>query len=121
MEEKTIKDFVEQSAEAILSVDEKGLIEFWNYGAEKLFGFTKSEALFKSLDIIIPEKHRSRHWEAFYRVMETGKSKYEEGHIMSVPAIDKDGQRIIVEFSVTMIFVNGKIKHCFSILRHKKA
>lgn len=111
---------MEQSAEAILSVDEKGVIDFWNYGAEKLFGFTKSDALAKSLDIIIPEKHRSRHWEAFYRVMETGKSKYEEGHIMSVPAIDKDGQRIIVEFSVTMMFDNGKTKHCFSILRHKK-
>lgn len=119
MQESTIKDFVEKSSEAILSVDEKGMIEFWNYGAEKLFGFTRGEALGSSLDIIIPEKHRARHWEAFYKVMETGKSKYEEGHVMSVPAINKDGQRIVVEFSVTMLLEGGKVKHCFSILRSK--
>lgn len=120
MDKQIISKFVTSSPEAILSVDNTGVIEFWNYGAEKLFGFKKEEAIGKSLDIIIPEKHRPRHWEGFYKVMETGKSKYEEGHIMSVPALNKAGERVIIEFSITVLLEDGKIKHCFSILRHKK-
>ncbi|MBF5095202.1 PAS domain S-box protein [Azospirillum sp. INR13] len=87
-------------AEAIVYSDREGLIRFWNAGAERVFGFTAEEALGQSLDIIIPERQRQRHWEGYDEVMRTGVSRYGSGDLLSVPALRKDGSRISVEFTI---------------------
>jgi len=89
--------------DAIILCDREGVIRFWNPGAERIFGFTPLEALGRSLDIIIPERQRARHWEGFSRVMETGRSRYGEGDLLSVPAQHRDGRRISVEFTIAML------------------
>ena len=50
-------------SDAILVADRDNVIRFWNPGAVRIFGFTKDEALGRSLDIIIPETLRARHQE----------------------------------------------------------
>lgn len=87
-------------AEAIVYSDREGLIRFWNAGAERVFGFTAEDALGQSLDIIIPERQRQRHWEGYDEVMRTGVSRYGSGDLLSVPALRKDGSRISVEFTI---------------------
>src|SRR6187200_3543344 len=54
----------------------------------------------QSLDIIIPERLRARHWEGFSATMQTGRSRYGEGRMLSVPAIRKDDAPISVEFTI---------------------
>lgn len=88
------------SSDAIIAADGKGIITFWNPGAQRLFGHPSAEALGKSLDIIIPERLRERHWEGYHRVMSGGKSRYENGALLAVPAIKRDGMRISVEFTI---------------------
>ena len=46
--------FLEEAPDGILFSDSDGLIRFWNAGCRNIFGFTASEALGQSLDIIIP-------------------------------------------------------------------
>jgi PAS domain S-box-containing protein len=87
-------------SEAVVFADAAGLIQFWNPGATRMFGFAEAEALGHSLDIIIPDGLRSRHWQGYQATMETGHSRYGEGHLLSVPAIRKDGTRISVEFTI---------------------
>ncbi|CAO3426267.1 PAS domain-containing protein [Azospirillum endophyticum] len=87
-------------AEAIVYSDRQGAIRFWNAGAERMFGFTAEDALGQSLDIIIPERQRQRHWEGYDEVMRTGVSRYGSGDLLSVPATRKDGTRISVEFTI---------------------
>ncbi|AWU96606.1 PAS domain-containing protein [Azospirillum ramasamyi] len=87
-------------AEAIVYSDREGLIRFWNEGAERVFGFTAEDALGQSLDIIIPERQRQRHWQGYDEVMRTGTSRYGSGDLLSVPATRKDGSRISVEFTI---------------------
>ncbi|CAO3437413.1 PAS domain-containing protein [Azospirillum argentinense] len=87
-------------AEAIAYSDRKGIIRFWNAGAERVFGFTADEALGQSLDIIIPDRQRQRHWDGYDQVMKTGESRYGSGDLLSVPATRKDGIRISVEFTI---------------------
>ncbi|AWJ85818.1 PAS sensor domain-containing protein (plasmid) [Azospirillum sp. TSH58] len=87
-------------AEAIAYSDQKGIIRFWNAGAERVFGFTADEALGQSLDIIIPDRQRQRHWDGYDQVMKTGVSRYGSGDLLSVPATRKDGTRISVEFTI---------------------
>jgi PAS domain S-box-containing protein len=76
------------------------MIRFWNPGAERIFGYTSGEAIGQSLDIIIPEGLRKRHWDGYHRVMTSGESRYGHGDILAVPGINKDGARISIEFTI---------------------
>lgn len=86
--------------DAIVHADAQGHIQVWNQGAERIFGFTEAEALGQSLDLIIPEALRPRHWEGYRTTMATGQSRYGAGDLLSVPALRKDGARISVEFTI---------------------
>ncbi len=91
------------ASDAIIATDHTGTINFWNPGAVRIFGFTADEAIGRSLDLIIPDNLRARHWTGFNRVMETGESHYGHGDLLSVPALTRGGQRISVEFTIVML------------------
>jgi PAS domain S-box-containing protein len=91
------------ASDAIVATDREGRITFWNPGAERLFGFTAAETDGQSLDLIIPENLRARHWSGFRHTMATGESRYGHGDLLSVPALTKDGRRISVEFTIVML------------------
>ena len=86
--------------DAIVYADAEGVIRRWNRGATRIFGFAKAEALGRSLDIIIPENLRERHWQGYRATMRTGQTRYGDGQILSVPAVRMDGTRISVEFTI---------------------
>jgi len=96
------ESIVEQSSIAIIVGDREGIVRLWNTGAETMFGWSAEEALGKSMDMIIPEKHRPRHWEGYDQVMGTGVTKYGQS-VLAVPALTKDGRRISVEFNVVLL------------------
>jgi PAS domain S-box-containing protein len=91
------------SSDAIVATNREGHITFWNPGAERIFGFAADEAVGKSLDLIIPENLRARHWEGFHHVMKTGVSRYGDGDLLSVPGLAKDGRRISIEFTIVIL------------------
>jgi PAS domain S-box-containing protein len=96
------ENIVEQIPTAIIFGDREGVVRLWNAGAEAMFGWSAAEVLGKSMDIIIPDKHRARHWEGYFHVMQTGVTKY--GHsVLAVPALTKDGRRISIEFNVALL------------------
>lgn len=87
-------------SDAIVAADRDGIIRFWNPGAERVFGHQAAAAIGCSLDLIIPERLRERHWHGYRETMATGKSRYGEGDVLAVPALRKDGTTISVEFTV---------------------
>jgi PAS domain S-box-containing protein len=93
---------VEGSQVAIIFADLEGRIRLWNSGAEIMFGYGAEEALGQSLDLIVPERQRARHWEGYHKVMDTGVTKYGRD-LLAVPAMTKDGRRISVEFSIALL------------------
>ena len=93
---------VNDSPLAIVFADQQGIIRLWNTGAERMFGHSAAEALGQSLDLIVPERHRARHWEGWNKVMQTGVTKYGRD-VLAVPAIRKSGERISIEFMVTLV------------------
>jgi len=88
--------------DAVMYSDRQGIIRYWNAAAEKMFGYSAAEALGQSLDLIIPENLRGRHWEGYYRVMESGSSRYSVD-LLSAPALRKDCTRLSTEFSMALI------------------
>jgi PAS domain S-box-containing protein len=94
------RTLVHETADAIVYADSNGRIGLWNKGAERIFGFSAAEAIGQSLDIIIPENIRQRHWDGYRATMHTGKTRYGGSTLLAVPALRKDGARISVEFTI---------------------
>jgi PAS domain S-box-containing protein len=115
--DKLLQQVVNEAADAILISDREGIITFWNRGAERIFDHTAAEAVGQSLDLIIPENLRNRHWEGYRRVMAAGETKYQTG-LLSSPGIRKDGTRVSLEFSMVLLHdENGAMQGCASIMR----
>ncbi len=93
---------VEHTQEAIIYADRDGLIQLWNQGATAMFGYEGEEAIGHSLDLIIPERLRGRHWQGYHHVMETGVTRY-GSEVLAVPAVRKDGQRLSIEFTIVLM------------------
>ncbi|MBC8751234.1 MULTISPECIES: PAS domain-containing protein [Paraburkholderia] len=88
--------------DAIIISNSGGSITFWNPAAERMFGFTQSEALGKSLDLIIPERLRGRHWDGYHKTMATGETRY-GNDVLRVPAVHKDGRSMSIAFTVALL------------------
>jgi PAS domain S-box-containing protein len=102
---------------AVIAADADGVICFWNPAAERMFGHSRQSAVGQTLDMIIPEQLRERHWAGYRRVMETGQTDY-AGRTLAVPAIRRDGTRISVEFTVTLLRdTSGAMRGIAAILR----
>ena len=91
------------NSDAIIAADKDGIIRFWNPGAERIFEFSSLEAVNQSLDIIIPDGLRKRHWDGYHQVIKTGHSRYGEGDVLNVPGIRKSGDRISLEFTIILL------------------
>jgi PAS domain S-box-containing protein len=108
---------LEGLADAVVVCDHEGKISFWNPGAERIFGYAHAEAVGRSLDLIVPERLRERHWQGYTRVMRTGQSRYGSSDVLSVPALRKDGTTISVEFTVYPLSEDGRMIGIAAVMR----
>ena len=101
------KQLVEVIGDAVVVCDAAGAITLWNPAAERMFGFSPAEALGQSLDLIMPERQRQRHWDGYHKTMATGETRY--GHdVLRVPALHKEGRPLSIAFTVAMLHAPDK-------------
>ena len=108
---------VQAAGDAIIAADPEGRIVSWNPAAERIFGFAAQEALGQTLDLIIPERFRARHWEGYRQVMRTGQTKYGT-EVLRVPARHKDGRPLSIAFTVALLSrADGQTEAIAAIVR----
>ncbi|MEJ7687349.1 MAG: PAS domain-containing protein [Variovorax sp.] len=116
-----LTQLVAGAGDAIVVADAKGAISLWNAAAERIFGFTEADALGQSLDLIIPERQRNRHWDGFNKTMETAVTKY-GADVLRVPALHKEGHTLSIAFTVSMLFSEDrKVSGIVAIVRDDTA
>jgi PAS domain S-box-containing protein len=116
-----LPSLVQAAGDAIIAADTDGKIRLWNPAAERMFGFTAAEALGHSLDLIIPERWRHRHWEGYQRVMRTSQTRY-GAEVLRVPALHKDGRALSIAFTVALLQAgDGGIQAIAAIVRDETA
>jgi PAS domain S-box-containing protein len=94
--------FVRAAGDAIIAAGADGRIVFWNPAAERIFGFAAEEAVGHSLDLIIPERFRARHWAGYREVMRSGETRY-ASEVLRVPALHKSGSSLSIAFTVALV------------------
>jgi PAS domain S-box-containing protein len=119
MEAVDLATLVHAAGDAIIVADPEGLIRLWNPAAERIFGYRADEALGQSLDLIVPERFRARHWAGYREVMRTGQTRY-GAEVLRVPAMRKDGQRISIAFTVALLVgAGGHVTGIAAIVREE--
>jgi len=98
-----LHQLVESVGDAIIVADAHENIILWNPAATRIFGYSEAEALGKTLDLIVPERQRSKHNEGYSKSMETGTTRYGTS-LLKVPAKHKNGSTISIAFTVGMLF-----------------
>lgn len=112
-----LNDLVSALGDAVVVSDASGAITLWNKAAERLFGYTEAEALGLSLDIMIPERMRQRHWDGYQKTMETGITRYGT-EVLQVPAIDKAGRSFSIAFTVALLYsADKKVSGIAAVIR----
>ena len=111
------KSIGEATSDAIIFADRDGLIRLWNRGAELIFGHSAADALGQSLDLIIPERLRDAHWQAFDRSLRTGETKYTD-RVLTTRSKHKTGARLYVDLSFGLVRdAHGTVLGAFAIGR----
>jgi len=93
---------LEQTAEAVVYANQKGIIERWNAAAAAMFGYSAAEALGQSLDLMIPEHLRKGHWRGFDAAIASGKTRL-GGRPTLTRGQHKSGQKLYVEMSFALV------------------
>ncbi len=109
---------LDASPDGVLVAGPDGKVAYWNAAAERIFGFTAGEAMGASMDLIIPERLRGRHWEGWEKVMRTGVTRYGQGQLLAVPALHRDGRQLSIEFSIELLQdAAGRIEWVVAVIR----
>ena len=116
-----LEKLVEAAGDAVVAADAEGRITLWNPAAERIFGFSRGEARGQSLDIIIPERFRQRHWQGYDKVMRSGETRYGTD-VLRVPALRKDGKPVSIAFTVALLkSADGRVESIVAIMRDDTA
>jgi len=112
-----LNQLVQSVGDAIIVVDAHEKIVMWNPAATRIFGYSETEALGNTLDLIVPERQRHRHNEGCRKSMETGITRYGTS-LLKVPALHKDGSMLSIAFTVGMLFdEHQKVSGIVAIIR----
>ncbi|TAH20531.1 MAG: PAS domain S-box protein [Cytophagales bacterium] len=97
---KRFESVLEGCADAVVTSNHLGDIEFFNKAAEKLWGYTKEEMLGKNVRLLMPSEHAHNHDTYMHSYMQSGKAKV-IGIGRELEAVNKDGKKIPIHLTIT--------------------
>ena len=102
-ESKKARDYsenlIEVARDAIVGIDESGIVNVWNKAAENIFGYLKDEILGQQIKTIIPERYRSQHKDGLERFVRTGEPRIMNS-IVEISGMTKKGIEVPIEMSI---------------------
>ncbi len=105
--EEKFRKISESAHDAIIMMDANKCISFWNAGAERIFGYTKDEALGREMHpLLAPPKSCTEFDHGFQMFQQTGKGSV-IGKLLELSAVRKDGTIFPVEVTISPLQING--------------
>lgn len=114
--EEEMRQILETAQDAFIGMDSSGHITGWNRQAEETFGWSRDDAIGRTLaETIIPERLRAEHWAGLSRFLETGEEKVLNRR-MELSALRRDGAEFPVEITIWPVPHGQEVR--FSALVH---
>ena len=102
-----LRAVVETAVDAIITIDEQGIVRTVNPATERMFGYTREEMLGKNVSMLMPQPYQREHDGYLKRYRQTG-TRHIIGIGRDVEGRRKDGSRLPLHLSVSEMQVNGK-------------
>ncbi|MCG8427038.1 MAG: PAS domain S-box protein [Chromatiales bacterium] len=91
---------VDTALDAVITINNEGIVSGWNTQAERIFGYPREEALDRKLsEIIIPHQYRAAHEEGLKHFRQSGEGPLLNRRI-EITALHQDGHEFPVELSI---------------------
>src|SRR5215212_9588012 len=116
-----MEQLVTKSSDGVIIASNDGTILEWNAGAERIFGWTRQQAVGENIDMLIPDNQKDAHWTGYDQVLESGKTKFSDGNLLNVSAQKADGTRVGVAMSITPLQERGSTTAIGAIVRPVRA
>jgi two-component system CheB/CheR fusion protein len=101
------RTFLDSALDCIITMDASGRVQEFNPASERVFGFSRSEAVGKELaELIIPPRLRERHRQGLARYLKTGEGPL-IGKLIEIEALRRDGSEIVVALAINATQVDG--------------
>jgi len=97
-----LRAVLEGLPDALILADTAGVIRFWNAAAERVFGFTRDEAVGQSLNLLIPDRFRPAHDAGFARALQTGALRTGT-RVLRTRSNHRDGRKLYVDFTFAVL------------------
>jgi PAS domain S-box-containing protein len=105
--ENTLRTITASAHDAIIMIDDHGVITFWNEAAEQIFGWSSPEALGRDLHLLLaPERYHEDHARAMEHFRSSGQGG-SVGRTLELSAIRKDGSEVPIELSLSGVLIAG--------------
>jgi two-component system sensor kinase FixL len=105
--EERVRSIVESAVDAIVVIDDRGLIQAFNPSAERLFGYSGSEVMGRNVNMLMPSPDREQHDGYMRHYLTTGEQKI-IGIGREVTGLKKNGTQFPVHLSVGEMKSEGK-------------
>lgn len=106
--EEKFRGISSSAKDAIIMMDDKGEVSFWNAAAENIFGWSAEETMGRELHkIIIPNRYYQEYIKGFHKFLQSGEG-YFISNTVELAALRKDGSEFPIEISISAIMLKGK-------------
>ena len=105
--ERRMRAILDGAVDAIISIDEQGVIESVNPAAERLFGYTIDELVGKNVKLLMPEPYRGEHDEYLAHYRTTGEKRI-IGIGREVRGIRRDGTVFDADLAVSEVQLDDR-------------
>jgi len=100
LSEQRTRAVIETASDAFIAIDSSGRIEDWNAQAERMLGWSRSEALGRQLaDLVIPERYRAAHRDGLAHYLASGHGPVLNRRI-EISALDRSGREFPIELTI---------------------
>ncbi|MBF0286982.1 MAG: response regulator [SAR324 cluster bacterium] len=101
--EEKFRKVCESAQEAIIMLNHEGKIALWNFAAETIFGYNRSEVMGKDMhQLIAPQHYHEKIKQGFSQFLTTGKGPL-IGKTLEITALKKDGTEFLIELSISAV------------------
>jgi len=99
------------AGDAVIAMDERGVVTLFNPAAEELFGYSAGEVVGRSASILMPEAFPLRHGESVSRFLRTGDESVGGAGALEIPCLRKDGSIVSGELTLRGTEVGGQVEY----------
>jgi methyl-accepting chemotaxis protein len=105
-----LEQVLEQAIDAVVSIDHKNCITFFNRAAENLWGYSRNEVIGQNVKMLVPHEIQANH-DSYVDANRDGGEDKIVGTSRDVEVPRKDGSRVWASLTLSKIVIDGKISY----------